>query len=277
MSVSPTIDDVARAAEAAQVHSERLLEDLERIGRDNASDKSRTVVHFCRCNNGGAPVVVANRGDLCPKCATAEAEELRAMVLAKARATLPRMAHATFGIGEAGYYALGAYVQGPILKSSQTWRATEGTNLVLLGDTGCGKTTAAVAVARRILDSAKTPDQVRIAAGTRFVSVRELHRARAELASAGYSAERVNGEAPAIAKAKRAVLLVLDEVGFEPEVRREQMPIVCDVVQDRYDAGLVTIVTSGLTELQLAHRYGEATKRRMTERARVVECFGGAG
>jgi hypothetical protein len=241
---------------------------VQSIGTGNVEPVHTVHVHRCRCNEQ-----VPERGDLCPKCAGDEAKELREMVLAKARRSLPAMAHAHLGNPR-----IGDFVHADILAAVRTWRPLERDNLVLLGDTGCGKTTAAVAAARRILDLAKTPDAVRIAAGTRFASALDLHRARTEHARKGFSAEREDDDPPVIAKAKGCELLVLDEVGFEPEPRAGELGVVLDVMQARYNGRggqrLPTIVTSGLTEQGLARRYGEATKRRITERARVVSCFG---
>ena len=192
------------------------------------------------------------------------------MTLARARRTLPVMPHAHLGNPK-----LGTIVAAPILEAVRAWRMTEGLNLVLLGDTGCGKTTAAVALARGLLDLARESEVVRAVSGIRFRSALELHNTRLDHGREGFRAERIRSDPPMVAKAKTTSLLILDEVGFEPEARRDELPVVLDIMQQRYNAGLVTIVTSGLSEQGLVRRYGEATKRRMTERARVVSVFGG--
>lgn len=225
-------------------------------------DPAAPIVHRCRCGEQ-----VPTRADLCGDCMRKEIEDLCAAALRKARASLPSMPHAHFGNP-----VLASMVAPEMYQAARTWSVRDG-GLVLLGTTGMGKTTVAVAIARHRLDTAKTAEQVRIAAGIRFMSALDLHRARTEHARAGFSADRVNDDAPAIARAKTTSLLVLDEVGFEPAGRREEIGIVFDIAQARYNAGLPTIVTSGLSEADIAHRYGEATKRRLCERATVVSVF----
>jgi len=220
------------------------------------------VRHRCRCDRE-----VPSRGDLCADCTNAEIEELRGMALAYARRTLPSMPHAHLGNPE-----LAAMVAPDMLRAARTWSVKTG-GLVLLGSTGAGKTTCAVAIARHRLDTAKTAEQVRIAAGIRFMSTLDLHRVRTEHARSGFGAARVDSDPPMVARAKTTALLILDEVGFEPAGRREDIAVVFDVAQARYNAGLPTIVTSGLSEDELARRYGEATKRRLFERSTVVSSF----
>lgn len=224
---------------------------------------SRTVperfVHRCQCG-----VEVRDRGELCPECSEAESGKMRAMLLAAARGTLPAWTHARMGTG----HDLGRYVDRRLLEGVRDWSAFGGLGLVLLGDTGTGKTTLAVAMMAFRLDQAKTADQVRVASGIRFVSVPELQLERDQQKLG------TEGDGPLMRQAKASTLLVLDEVGFEHDPRAGIAPVVFDVAQWRYRRTLPTIVTSGLTELGLVSRYGDATKRRLTERAKVVTAFG---
>lgn len=215
------------------------------------------VVHRCKCG-----ATLANRWELCSACAATELEELREMALTRSRRTLPPWPHARLGP------ALAKSVDQRLLEGARGWSALGGLGLVLLGDTGAGKTTLAVALVAHRLDHAKTPEQVRIASAIRFVSVPALQLERDQ--------QKLGTEdGPLMRWAKRAALLVLDEVGYEHQARTGLAPVVRDVAQARYDAALPTIVTSGLTEAGLVERYGEATKRRLCERAKVVTAFGG--
>lgn len=103
---------------------------------------------------------------------------------------------------------------------------------VFLGLTGAGKTSLAVAM----LDA-----WVRVApherTGALFVGASYLSRARARFRLG-------DGEAPLIAAAQRAPLLVLDDLGNE---REDRDGCITDVVFGRHDAGLPTWVTCGLT------------------------------
>ncbi len=240
---------------------------LSRIG-DGGTPSDAPIVHRCRCGEQ-----VPDRLDICATCAAAELEELRRMALAKARATLPSMPHAHLANPRLGDTVDARILAVVGLTVTDRWSPLEGSNLVLLGDTGAGKTTAAVAVARAILDRAKTPEQVRLAQGLRFVTAPQLHTAQSSHAAGGFEAQARGEDAPIVAKAKATALLILDEVGFEPAPRRDTAAVVVDVIQGRYIAGLPTIVTSGLTEDGLVRRYGEATKRRICGRARVVATF----
>ena len=257
----------AAAARAAWVTPPAARELLSVIGNGPASQRylrDASAVHHCRCG-----VVVDERDGICEACIKVEFDDMRARVLGKARATLPGMPWAHLGNPSIP-------VVENILAATRQWSASEGLNLVLLGTTGVGKTTAAVAKARHLLDVAKTPEQLRIAAGIRFMPVPDLHRVRTEHRRKGFGGERRNDDPPMVAKAKTTSLLVMDELGFEPVEVAGEIGVVIDVMQSRYNAKpapLPTIITSGMTQKELAMRYGEATKRRMTEYARVAECF----
>lgn len=230
----------------------------------------------CRCD-----AIVTVRGTFCETCSAADLEEFRRARLERARQTLPDWPHADFRNEN-----LSRVVDPRIIVAASSWSMTEGTNLVLLGDTGKGKTTAAVALARHRLRKAKTPEQVRIASGIRMISADDLAIARRKHA---FDDRARHTDAPLVRSAKYCELLILDEVGFESTPQKGETEIVFEIMQHRYGKSgepfRPTIITSGRAETDtvvgtngesvppLVARYGEATKRRMTERARVVQCF----
>ena len=152
-----------------------------------------------------------------------------------------------------------------ILEAARSWRRING-SLALLGPTGAGKTASAVALAHRIIDAClarkRSDADMRFAVGLRFISAKDLAQARREHKLGA-------GDSPLEAMAIAATLLILDELGYEPQIDTT----ISDVVDARYRAGLPIVVTSGLSEAELAVRYGDAVKRRLCERGRVVSAF----
>ena len=213
----------------------------------------------CECH---APVKA--RGDFCADCERAMAAQLRTMFLERAVATIPRgWEWARFGVPE-----FNQRTRPTIRSASESWRRANG-SLTLLGRTGSGKTASAIAIAHRILDAAHAKvlprDAMAFAAGLRFVSAVDLAQARKRH-------KLGNDEPPLERAAKRATLLILDEVGFESLDERT----VTDVIEFRYRNGAhehPTIITSGLSEAELAARYGDAIKRKLCELGRVVGAF----
>lgn len=211
------------------------------------------IVHRCE---GGCDAPVTRRLDYCSACATKNAAELRVAYLEPAYRSLPDWPHARFGP------ELAKAVKSPaVLDAVDGWRRRQG-GLVLLGPTGCGKTTAAVALAYRILDVARDralpAAEMKFAAGMLFVSAKDLAVARRESKL---------GSMPALERAARgASLLILDELGYETRLDST----IDDLADLRYREGLPTIATSGLTEAEFAARYGDAVKRRLFERSVVV-------
>jgi DNA replication protein DnaC len=67
-----------------------------------------------------------------------------------------------------------------------------------------------------------------------------------------------------ITKARTCSLLVMDDLGWE---RPHQSQAIADVLASRYDEGVSTIATSGLTLQGLSERYGDAVIRRVCETA----------
>lgn len=106
---------------------------------------------------------------------------------------------------------------------------------VLLGPTGCGKSSAAALLVRRALAEFEESGGERRAAATDLVWSRATELAVAERRHALGA-----GEAEVLVRAKRAGLLVLDDLGLE------ETGAILPILWARYDEGLATIVTTGL-------------------------------
>ncbi len=140
------------------------------------------------------------------------------------------------------------------LRVAQGWRWGHG-NLILLGPTGTGKSTAAAMLFRYLLKDGvqKGGSAWENARFMAWFGALDLFHASREHALG-------KGEAPELRQASRARLLVLDDAGWDTDPR-----VVSGVLAERYESGLPTIVTSGKTELELVAHYGAAVVRRMTE------------
>lgn len=91
-----------------------------------------------------------------------------------------------------------------------------------------------------------------------FVSSSSLAVARAQYGLG-------EGEAPLVAKALRASLLLLDDLGEE---QLTNSPI-CDVLKERFRRSAPTWVTTGLVGAELGARYGQGIRERLTEAPRA--------
>jgi DNA replication protein DnaC len=124
---------------------------------------------------------------------------------------------------------------------------------LLIGPTRVGKSTAAAVLVRRALN-AFTDD------GSRYPAVRGLVWANAlDLAIAERRHPLGAGEPEPVQAARNASLLVLDDLGLEPE------GTIWPLIAHRYDHRLPTITTSGLTTKGLTKHLGSAGVRRLTE------------
>lgn len=76
-----------------------------------------------------------------------------------------------------------------------------------------------------------------------------------------------------MSRARKVQLLVLDELGFAggDQAAKGKTPVILDVLCSRYDKGLATVVTSGMSLDQLAARYGSAIVRRLQNDADVFD------
>lgn len=139
-------------------------------------------------------------------------------------------------------------------------------NLMLLGPTGRGKTTILAAKMRKLCDDAiaavKPHDAGPLAV---CFKPRFLFLAGYELAVARRN-WKLGQESPIVAMAKDIEFLILDELGFEPLT---ELPF--EVIDHRYRAQRVTVVTTGLEPAEFRARYGDAAFRRIAEGGAVIE------
>jgi len=230
------------------------------------------VVHRCggRGCMGGCDAVVPQRGDFCQACAEHNSRELRTNLLKNARRSLPDWPEARFD-----HANFPKRVVLEVARPAVAWRPTtpDGStnNLTLLGSTGVGKTTAAVAICHRILETAETKaipaEKFRLARGLRWTAAWDL-------GAAGRQWKLGDGLPPQIAEAVRAPLLIIDDLGKESRPRDTEDDAIWTVLDQRYrQRGFVTIVTSKLRMSELGERYGLDARRRFTERGVVVEHF----
>lgn len=194
----------------------------------------------------------------CADCRTRMAQQDRKLQLGCAYASLPAMPWAERG---------GAYEQqcNPVVIAAMgRWTRAKG-NLVVVGPTGCGKTSAAVARIRAILSRAlQGADRAsfEFAAGIRFTTASEIAIARKRWPLG-------DGEAPEVEDAITATLLVLDELGYESQGDTA----VPEIIDARYRKGKLTIATSGQTRDGLVARYGDATVRKLVAAGQLVDAF----
>lgn len=234
------------------------------------------VVHRCA---GGCATEVTPRGSYCLSCAHLWRQRARCQELARAYASLDPDEKLAWCRRETSEYQ--RRVEGALTASRAladetartrahevfaraAWKPTDG-NIVLLGESGIGKSTAMIAIGHRILDAASAgrldATAYKLARGIRYVSGLELGRAVAKH-------QLGEGDPPLVASAKRASLLLLDEVGYEEQ--RFDPHAVRDVLDARYRAFAPTITTSGKTLVELNERYGAATMRRLTQSGAVI-------
>ena len=123
----------------------------------------------------------------------------------------------------------------------------DGTTLIVfVGPAGVGKTSLAFAAARQLAYNRKV--QIRYEAAPLLA----LARVQAPLGD----------EAPSVADAIAARLLVLDDVGVDPNVPTSP---VTDVIYARYHDSRTTIITTSLDHASAAQRYGDGIARRIFE------------
>lgn len=174
--------------------------------------------------------------------------------------------------------ALMKLVPPKVRKIADEYEREEG-GMLVIGDTGVGKTVFVVAVFTRLLDeyTAEAADRARERGDPHFHGIVPAHflgwvRA-VDLASARAQHALGAGEPPLVTHAKETLLLAIDDLGWEST----RDSTVAEVIAERYDRGRPTIVTAGQTFAALAERYSEAVLRRVLESGgitgRVVDLF----
>jgi len=148
-----------------------------------------------------------------------------------------------------------------ILEAVRTWTPADG-SMLLLGETGSGKTAAlvawVVATYEHALEAAKlgTVEPV-----PEFFFVTAL-----DLLTARRSFPLGEGEPPALLRARKCEILILDELG--PETTPD---LVFEIIDARHKRGAVTVATSGQTEKGFITKYGAAMFRRLTAPGVLVD------
>ena len=161
----------------------------------------------------------------------------------------------------------------------KSFSGTEGA--LLVGATATGKTISVYAACQLSVESLKRPmNQQPSPAGSCRVNgdnvhfyydagpgwenpMRSLHVTSArELGNLRDHSKLGEDEPIGIRKARTCSLLFIDDLGWE---RPHQSQIISDVLATRYDNGLPTLSTSGLSLSDLNTRYGDAVMRRMVE------------
>ena len=136
----------------------------------------------------------------------------------------------------------------------------------LVGGAGSGKTSIAAAMLGDLvaLAVAHNGPAARLSRSALWVSAPALARARA-------AHPLGEGEAPLVRRCLAASLLIVDDVGFE---RQDMSGAVGEVLYERHSQELHTWSTTGFTSAQLAERYGDGVKRRLSEAqyVRVIRC-----
>lgn len=153
-----------------------------------------------------------------------------------------------------------------LLESVRAWRVGD-PGMLLHGPTGIGKSSAAAILFLRLVGNGwrNGGDAWYFARGLRWYSAAALSQARREHPLG-------QGDAPEITRAESARLLVIDDAGWDRDTAA-----VSDVLAARYEKSLPTVVTTGLTAVELSKHYGAAVVRRFVEAgggaATIVDCF----
>jgi hypothetical protein len=139
---------------------------------------------------------------------------------------------------------------------------------LICGPTGLGKSLSLALVLRRLMRSEATARYDAADDHTRdsmALVCRDYLWVRAQdLPIARLQARLGEGEAELVRRAKRAEVLVLDDLGWEGQ-RAGAADVVIEVLADRYDHGRAVLATTGLQLAEVRERHGDAVVRRICE------------
>jgi hypothetical protein len=140
--------------------------------------------------------------------------------------------------------------------------------LVLTGGSGVGKSFGAACAVKRFLES-KIPNRLDRGAW------RSVERSGAGRSVMWCDADDIAGDGMIALRARGSSLLVVDDLGGERGASVGQCAIR-GVISKRYDSKLPTVVTTGLTMLDIRNKYGRYIAERLIEDVRhggkIVEC-----
>jgi len=158
------------------------------------------------------------------------------------------------GMHRATRRELEARIEPRILRAVLNWRWGGG-NLVLMGATGCGKTSGAAHLVRRLCYEAAIHggQAFELASMIRWQSCRDL-------SEVGRETRLGTGTPEAIQRCQFARLLVLNDLGTNDD--RTTLERVLDA---RYERGWPTLTTTGLGAPEISRLFGDALSRRLFE------------
>lgn len=228
----------------------------ERLGEHRLSFASLLAVpaptfELCAC--GASSTIVP-----CFECVRAQEKAEKARDEDLARGIPPRYRWARIGAPELDQRAavVPSRWYASATECASRMASSDTLAVLLMGVAGAGKTSVAVAAMRAV-------------PGSLFVKAEALDRARIEHRSG-------DGDAPLVVRAKRAPVLVIDDLGQD---KPTSISAVEAVILARHDAELRTWVTTGLDAAsqgggfpKLEERYGAGVTRRLTQSgvARVI-------
>ena len=176
------------------------------------------------------------------------------------------------GMARAPRQELEGRIEPRLLRAVLGWDWGSG-NLVLMGATGCGKTSAAAHLVRRLCsDGARAGDKpFELASLIRWQSCRDL-------SEVGRETKLGTGTPEVVQRCQFARLLILNDLAApEERARAEDRAVLERVLDARYERGWPTITTTGLGAEQLDKAFGDALSRRIFEcgasKGRFVEIW----
>jgi IstB-like ATP binding protein len=158
------------------------------------------------------------------------------------------------GMHRATRQELESRIEERVLRAVLGWRWGSG-NLVLTGATGCGKTSGAAHLVRRLCfeGAIRGGEAFELAGMIRWQSCRDL-------SEVGRETRLGTGTPEVVQRCQYARLLVLNDLGLTDD--RATLERVMDA---RYERGWPTITTTGLGAEQLEQAFGDALSRRLLE------------
>jgi len=142
---------------------------------------------------------------------------------------------------------------GGIEATRRAMGAVNASRVILVGGSGTGKTSLAVAMMRRWVERNRVP--------AHFALATDLASARSRAPLGRESSEVVD--------AMFAPLLLLDDLGTDADIARSA---VTEVVFKRHAEQRPLWITTWLTPDKAAAKYGEGIARRLFEGARIIDC-----